>query len=109
MAPSTRSARMTAPRGAARFWKKAVKKERSGPCRTGPTMTGMATSAGMTDLGIEDAVEEVDADIDQDHDAGNQKNAALQARVVAPGDRFDQPAPDPRPGIDVLGEHRAGE
>src|SRR6266536_878864 len=99
MAPRTRSVRMTTPISAARFLKKSAKKERSGPCRTGPTMTGMATSAGMTDLRIEDAVEKVDADIDQDHDAGNEQDAALQDRVVAPRDRFDQPAANAWPGI----------
>ena len=58
---------------------------------------------------VEDAVGEVDEQVDEDDDDGDEEDAALDDGVVARLDRVDQPGADAREGEDRLGEHRAGE
>ena len=48
-------------------------------------------------------------EIDEDDDAGDQQDAALESGIVAPADRLDQPFADTRPGEDRLGEDGAGQ
>src|SRR6185312_8857289 len=67
-----------------------------------------ATSAGMANPGVDDAIDEIDDEIDQDDHSGDEQDAALERRIVAPADRLDEPMADPWPGEDGLGQHRSG-
>src|SRR5580704_6859053 len=67
-----------------------------------------AKSAGMTDPGINHAIDEIDDQVDENDHGGDEQNAALQRRIVAAADGIDEPMADPRPGEDRLGEHGAG-
>src|SRR5271168_691574 len=75
-------------------------------------LVSAATSAAMADPGIDDAIDEIDDQIDEDNDGGDEQNAALQRRVVAPADGIDEPMADPWPGEDRLRQdsarHQAG-
>src|SRR5690349_17244799 len=59
-----------------------------------------AMSAGMADPRVDDAVEHVDQEVEKDHDAGDQQNAALEGWIIAPADRLDEPAANAGPGKD---------
>src|SRR5262245_39655842 len=98
---------MTRPITAPRFSRKDRQNSSRGP---GAARRGglRATSAGMADPRVDDAVEHVDQQIEEDDNAGNQQDAALKCGIVAPADRFDEPVADARPGKDRLGEHRTG-
>src|ERR1700733_1185911 len=67
-----------------------------------------AMSTAMADPGIDGAVDEIDDQIDQDDDGGDQQNAALQRRIIAPPDRIDEPMANPWPGEDRFRQHCAG-
>src|SRR5262245_51422598 len=98
---------MTRPITAPRFSRKDRQNSRRGP-GTAWREGLRATSAGMADPRVDDAVEHVDQEIEEDDDTGDQQDAALEGRIVAPADRFDEPVADARPGEDRLGEHGAG-
>src|SRR5436305_2047600 len=53
-----------------------------------------AASAAMADPRVDHAVENVDAEVDQDDDGRHQHDTALQGRIVALADRLDQPMAD---------------
>src|SRR4051794_13320796 len=98
---------MTAPR----FSRKERQKERSGPgglCGRW-TADGKVTSTGMADPRIDEAIGEIDEQVDHDDDARDQHDAALEGRIIAPVDRFDEPFADARPGEDRFGEDGAGQ
>src|SRR5450755_798059 len=64
------------------------------------------TASCMPDPGIDDAVEQIDDQIDADHNRGDEQDAALHHRVVARLDTVDQPVADAGPREDGLGENR---
>src|SRR6202046_974645 len=70
----------------------------AGSSPTGVVST--AKSAGMTDPGIDHAIDEIDDQVDEDDNGGDEQNAALKRRVVATTDGIDQPMSDPWPGED---------
>src|SRR3984957_2102626 len=67
-----------------------------------------ATSAAMTNPGIDDSIDEIDDQVDEDDDGGDQQHAALQRWIIAPADGIDEPMADAWPGKDRLRQHRAG-
>src|ERR1700689_3064411 len=69
-------------------------------------LVSAATSAAMAFPGIDDAVDEIYDQIDEDDDRGDEQNAALQRRIIAPADGIDEPMADPWPGEDRLRQHR---
>src|SRR5579883_246922 len=71
--------------------------------RSAPSLPGMA------DPRIDHAVKNVDRQADEDDDARDQHDPALQRRIVAAENRLDEPFADAGPGEDRLRQHRAGE
>src|SRR5712664_3648158 len=67
-----------------------------------------AASAG-TDTGIEEAIHQLDAEVEADEEHGRQEHHALHDRVVAVVDRVDGEPADARPREHRLGHHRAAE
>src|SRR4029078_7774861 len=104
---STTARPMTAPR----FSRNERQKERSGvggACGRW-TADGKVTSTGMADPRIDEAIGEIDEQVDHDDDARDQHDAGLEGRIIAPVDRFDEPFANSRPGEDGLGEDGARE
>src|SRR5207302_9871643 len=56
--------------------------------------------------GVEDAVEQIDHEVDHDEDDRGEEDRALHDRVVTVVDGLDGEAADPRPGEDRLGDDR---
>src|SRR6266550_1148999 len=67
------------------------------------------TASGMADSRIDDAVEQIDDQIDADHYRGHQQYAPLHDRIVARLNAVNQPVAHARPGKDGLGQDRAGQ
>src|SRR5713226_7261822 len=63
----------------------------------------------MADARVDDAVEEVDDEIDRHHHDAEQQGATLEDRVVTPEDPLDEPFADAGPGKDRLCQDGAGE
>src|SRR5438445_11282283 len=67
-----------------------------------------AVSAG-TDTGIEDAIHELDDEVEGDEEDGRQEHHALHDRIVAVVDRVDGEPADARPREHRFRHHRATE
>src|SRR5262245_31378520 len=68
-----------------------------------------AAATTMADPWIDAAVQQIDAEIDEDHDRGDQHDTALQCRIVAPPNCLDQPLADSRPGEDRFSQYGTGQ
>src|SRR5439155_16280392 len=70
-----------------------------------------AAGAGSAraDAGIEDAIEQVDAEIDHDEEHGGEEDRALHDRVVTIVDRLNGEPPDARPREHGLGHDGAAQ
>src|ERR1700735_2328794 len=86
------------PKTAPLFSRKAAQKDASGEgwartaAASSPIEACSATaSAAMAYPRIDHAVDEIDDQMDENDHGRNQHDAALQRRIVAPADRFDQP------------------
>ena len=75
------------------------------------TTGGVRTSrsSGVPDARVDQAVSQIDQQIDRHHDRADQQRAALQHRIIAAVDALDQPFADARPGENRFGQDRAGE
>src|SRR5574340_751454 len=104
IASRTIAATTTRPATAPRFSRNATQNARSG----GISPLGASVSR-MTYPGVDQAVQQVHQQVHADHDRRDQHHPALQGRIVAARDRFDQPLADAGPGKDGLGQHRAGQ
>ena len=96
---------VTQPAPAPRFSRKERQKARSGP--GGAAMTRV--SVAMADPRIDQAIEQVDDEVHQNDNAGDEHDAALEGRIIAPPNGFNQPFADARPGKNRFGENRAGK
>src|SRR5262245_57588618 len=82
-----------------------------GPGR-GRAPAATAISARLTaiaDARIENAVEHVDEQVAEDHDHGDEHHEVLHDGIVAPEDRLDQEARDPRQVEHGLGDYEAAD
>src|SRR5690242_12937025 len=68
-----------------------------------------ATASTGTDAGIEDAIQEVDGEVEDDEQDGREEDRALHDRVVAVVDRLDGQPSDAGPREDRLRHHGAAE
>src|SRR3989442_7110112 len=64
-------------------------------------------SALLRDARVEEAVGQIDDQVDDDEGQGEDEHGALQEDVVAGEDRLDHETAEPRPREDRLGEHGA--
>src|SRR5688572_5867181 len=69
----------------------------------------VCSSAVDGDARVDHAIEQIDDEIDEHIDSGDEKHAALRDREIAALQRVDQHPADPLPGKDGLDNHRAGE
>src|SRR5262245_15890677 len=67
------------------------------------------TRSARADARIEEAIDQVDAEVDHDEQDGRDEHGALHDRVVAVVDRLDRQAPDARPREHRLGDDGAAE
>src|SRR6185312_3197216 len=72
-----------------------------------PVPSLATVASAMADPRIDDAIEEVDDEVDADHQCGDEQDAALHYRVVARLHAVYQPVADARPRENRLGEDRA--
>src|SRR5262245_26291099 len=93
----------TSPTTAPRFSRNDRQKARRGPGGAAVGASAIASTA-MANPRIDQAVEKIDHQIDDNDDARDQHDAALEGGIVAPPDRFDQPLPDAGPGEDRFGK-----
>src|SRR5512133_255754 len=63
-------------------------------------------SFGEPDSRVENTVREIDEQVDEHDDDGDEEHAALNDGIVARLDRVHEPGADPGEGEDGLGEHR---
>src|SRR5271169_5252594 len=70
------------------------------------TRSTSTSSAAMADSRIEDAIEDVDNEIDQHERRCDEQHHALHDHKVASVDRADQQPADPRQGKDRLDQYR---
>src|SRR5215204_4847790 len=61
------------------------------------------------DAWVDDAIEQIDHEVDDDIDRCDEENTALRNREIAALQGIDQHPADPLPGKDRLDNHRAGE
>src|SRR5882672_9125357 len=72
-------------------------------------MARVSRSASMPDARIQDAVDEIDRQVHEDHQCRHQQHATLHGRIVALENCTDDPAGNPGPGKDRLGQDGAAE
>src|SRR5262245_40535581 len=61
-----------------------------------------ATASGCASAGIEEAIDQVDAEVDHDEEHGREEHGALHDGIVAVVDRLDREPPDSGPREDRL-------
>src|SRR5436309_914438 len=66
----------------------------------GISVTRVSLSSAVANARVQQAIEKIDKEIHAHDQRGDQQHAALQSRIVAAADRFDQPFADARPGKD---------
>src|SRR5215472_472446 len=69
----------------------------------------LGAGSARADARIEEAIDQVDAEVDHDEEHGRDERGALHDRVVAVVDRLDREAADARPGEHRLGHDGAAE
>src|SRR5262247_1162418 len=109
IASNTMTPKMARPTTAPRFSRNAAQNATS---EDGGPVSGVipaAASTAMADPWIDAAVKQIDAEIDQDHDRGDQHDTALQRRIVAPANCLDQPLADSGPGEDRFSQYGTGQ
>src|SRR3989454_321035 len=72
-------------------------------------VTSAGASSARADTGIEESIDQVDAEIDHDEEHGGQEHRALHDRVIAVVDRLDREPPDARPREHRLRHHGPAE
>src|SRR6266540_3883687 len=103
------------PSNAPRLCAYACQNSRQGPStRSGAASRATAAKASLIAAScvanprVHDAIEQIDDEIDADHDGGDQEDAALDHRIVARLHAVNEPVAHARPGEDRLGQDRAG-
>src|SRR6185436_18201792 len=89
IATATISVTTARPKTAPRFSRNALQKARQGVSAAFCASAGSRVSTAMANPRIDDAVQDVDAEVHEDDDRRDEHDAALQRRIIAAPDRLD--------------------